>query len=261
MRSPSGNLHRCIELSRSFLAIDFENRQLAADFIGVSTHTIRRWLKGAPPPIGQSFWSACLFFDLLGYKVSEYDDLPDLYKSAIRAFTYGLDEPDVVATYFAHEGKNPSSSLYRRFREKAAMTEEVEGRAASMLYSAEVSEMIREAEHSWLERFKRYPVVAGAEGAAAKEASVSSPVTKLKAKAEKTEEPSFDLMIETLAGLVHAMQPLAKYLESDNFSAAERDLVREKVGQKKLFKLSNILARLCGEEAREIGRGGTNERK
>lgn len=260
MKSPSGNLRRCLALSHSVLAAEFANRQLVAEFTGVSTGTVRRWLKNSHIPIGHSFWSACLFFDLIGYRVTEYSGLPDLYKSAIKVFTYGADSPDSVATYFGHDGINTASLLYRRFRENTALTEAVEQQAASILNSEVLVELITEIETSWIDRLESFRVSTEVDQIpVVKDPTVSSEPnvrTRPKAKVKKAEMAQFELLAQTFAGLVATMQPLARYLESDQFSATERDIVRETAGQKNLFELSNVLSRLCSERARAIGGGG-----
>ncbi len=64
-----------------------------------------------------------------------------------------------------------------------------------------------------------------------------------------------DSVVQPLASLLEAASPLARELESDDYSDAERQRLRELVGFEDFFELTNLLHRLGGRRAREIYRG------
>ena len=53
------------------------------------------------------------------------------------------------------------------------------------------------------------------------------------------------------------MLPLAEYVESDACTPEERKLLRALAGIDGVFRLANVLNRLCGEKVRELGRKGS----
>ena len=67
---------------------------------------------------------------------------------------------------------------------------------------------------------------------------------------DKTTDPDRRLLLQTFADLVDVMLPLAKHLNSSNITSQERAKLRELTGKDGIFKLSNLLNRLCSETAR-----------
>jgi hypothetical protein len=61
--------------------------------------------------------------------------------------------------------------------------------------------------------------------------------------------------IKALAALILAIRPLAKQLVSDQHSAEERRLLREKTSDDDISRTANALNQLCGERARAVIRG------
>jgi hypothetical protein len=61
---------------------------------------------------------------------------------------------------------------------------------------------------------------------------------------------SSDQIIENLAALLSAVYPLAKRVEADDFSNADRERLRALIGEDQFFKLTNALTRLSGTKAR-----------
>lgn len=61
-----------------------------------------------------------------------------------------------------------------------------------------------------------------------------------------------DLIAAHLAALLQSAFPLAKHLESDAFNAQDRSRFRQLIGEDTLFKLTNALTRLSGDQARSL---------
>ena len=57
-------------------------------------------------------------------------------------------------------------------------------------------------------------------------------------------------MINDIAALVLELLPKVELAVSDSFSPRDREKIRSRSGEDGVFRLSNILNRLCGERAR-----------
>ena len=84
------------------------------------------------------------------------------------------------------------------------------------------------------------------------------PVTKDVPAAKSTSEPTRATIAlsppQTLASLLGAALPLARYLESDECTPEVRSKFRSLLGAENLFDLSNLLNALCSERSRKEGR-------
>lgn len=59
-------------------------------------------------------------------------------------------------------------------------------------------------------------------------------------------------IIQPLASLLQLALPLARVLESDDYSDEDRQRLRELVGADEFFELTNLLHRLSGRHARRV---------
>lgn len=87
--------------------------------------------------------------------------------------------------------------------------------------------------------------------------SHQAPVTQVDASHEVVDVTKItsydpDLIAGHLAALLQSAFPLAKHLESDAFTTEDRARFRTRIGDETLFKLTNALTRLSGDQARSL---------
>ena len=228
-------------------------RELLAQFTkSDSKRTLQRWFDGSNLPVGGKKWSAVVFFQLLGYKVAEFEKNRPVYQRAIEMFTLDLATSEEVATAFQLTGVDPKNRMYRVFDGNYDIRPE---RLRSIIkFTNSQMEDIGIAKDLFLEVYGELmvskPSLTTALPAPEKLTGVKI-VTNVPSKKQVVP----DVMIDTLANLIRAMLPLAALVASDTFTASDRALLRERAHGDGVFRLSNILDQLCGERARtqEIG--------
>lgn len=69
---------------------DLDTRYTLAEFAGVQESTVRRWQVGGNMPKGSPLLKVRVFLDLIGYKVKEFSELPELARQFAQLIAFGL---------------------------------------------------------------------------------------------------------------------------------------------------------------------------
>lgn len=223
-------------------------RKIIADFCGVGESTVYRWLKGGAKPVGEPLIRLRFYLEFLGYDVAELRSLAPEVRDAARLCGFSIASISEVAQLVGYAGGRAGVDvLLTVFRGTAGASKEKleEFKSFSKAYgepfaskqkSTKKVQMLGVA----LPRAEHVPEVSPKAVAAAQSILRPKPVSDRES------------VIESLAGSVRAMIPLARLISSDEFSAEERARVRELSGTTHVFDLANLLYNLCGERARNM---------
>lgn len=208
---------------------DNKNRKLFKNLVQVNTHTIKRWTDGLNMPLGESWIRLQVALDFMGYSVIEFENLPEPVRNVLRLIAFGvLTQNDVIAEL------GLSRSHAQRFLRGDLPPTPAVVATLSDLWD-EYSSLLEECQ----EEYRSLMLV----------------LNEPEAKVEITPGVKADRgrLIKTLAEQINAMLPNAVAANSNECTPEERRLLRRLTGEGYLFRLSNALAGLCGETAREIG--------
>lgn len=198
-----------------------------ATFTGANERTVRDWLLGRVPPVGKFIVKARYFLEQQRYAVSELKQLDPLVHELGRLMAHGAIGFDEAVKALGVPGDRYLLRI-------------LHGGIVSMARATWVDAARKLVE----ERRDRMPVqYSRATAGPAKRLVISSaPGGRLSER---------ELVLQALAGLVQLTIPLAERALSNSFSPEERARLRESTGGDGIFRLSNLLNRLCGEKARE----------
>lgn len=213
------------------------NRKLLRSFIpAVDIRTIERWLSGAAKPVGENLIRVRIFLDAIGYRVSELEKLDPPVLDACKIVAFDIASVDDIVGELGYPSAiGARSQTFRVLIGHARVLNNRLTRLKSFTESA--SDLVQEQEKSFSKRFsvpKKEPAL---------------PAQKPRAPSPMGENRN-DAVIAALAAMTRAMLPLAELALSDEFSAEERQKIRDLSGGDGVFRLSNKLNRLCGERAR-----------
>ena len=226
----------------------FENRKLIADFAGVESPAVYRWFRAGKPPLGESLLRLRFYMEFLGYEVAETEALDPVIRDAARLCAFRVISMSETASLVGYPaGVSGMNMLHRVFHGKNGVHSEKLEHFKSLvdLYAEQLPERQR-ATPKLLKGSVR--VTPPMESQAASRPSVVHPLrTNLRPTPQLR-----DALIESLAGSVKGMIPLAQAISSDDFTPEERARLRELAGGNGVFNLANLLYRLCGERARKM---------
>ena len=242
-----GSTEACLDHLRIAIDDDYvAKRHVLGLFVGVGDQTIRRWFKKELHPVGEGLIRLRFYLEFLGYEVEELELLDRRVRDIARIYAFGvitlqfiLDETNFSA------GSNGTSVLLSVFRGVRGISNSKYAQLVALteLYSGKLA----------AKQAKTKKVLLGNGTAVAKPVLVITPPAALPPRlAAYQPQGSHLALIESLAGLVKAAIPLARELESDEFTAEDRALVRELAGGDGVHRLANMLFRICGERARGL---------
>ncbi len=245
-----GNTMECLaHLEKAISDDHLAKREILATFVGVESANVRRWFNGTVKPAGEPLLRLRFYLEFLGYQVEEIQKLAPAVRDTARLLAFRVVSlSDIVGLVGYPEGRGGTDSLLATLRGMRGVSEERLAHFVSLveLYRGQLPEKQRATRRVQLSSVPR--VSAEAEPPAVVRSSVVQPLRPASRQAPGTH----DALIESLAGSVKAMIPLARAISSDDFTPDERARLRELAGSDGVFTLANLLYRLCGERARKI---------
>jgi hypothetical protein len=247
MHAISGTTERCIaHLAKAIKGRDFyEKRKQIAIFADVADSTVHDWFSENRMPVGEPLIRLRFYLEFLGYHVEEVQSMPQTLRDAARLYAFGIASLSEIADLVGYGGEeeNAKDTLMRVFRGARNVSPERLRQFGSFveLYGDRFEEKRRAV-----------PKVLSltdteAHSQRATEHHGAPTVTRSASHALGNQSA----VVESFAGLITAMLPLAEYVLSDSFTAAQRSRVRELAGGGKgVSRLSNLFTQLSGEAAR-----------
>lgn len=236
---------------------DFVTRSephILCEFIGVVPSTVHAWAKGKHPAQGVNLIRLWHFLAAAGYDSPEMEKLHPYTKYAGELLAYSIVTIGEVGQIFGVKKVQSTHQHLRGMHQTAHPAFELDELKA--LYDEQLQK----------EKKKLREQLAGAEGS-------QEPETMARGPAHSTEPtttavsmgsvPPTDMLfarnkeagIMTLATLLSSALPLARNINSDSCSPADRSRLRDLLGEGGVFELSNILNALCSERARTDMKG------
>lgn len=245
MKLVEGNTERCLaHLAKAIEGRDFfEKRKTIADFAGVSDDSVHRWFKEGRMPVGEQLVRMRFYLEFLGYKVSELNELDEQVRNAARLFAFGVASLSEIADLLGYVGKSGTDTLLRIFRgARGTSSEKIEQFESFIeLYGAKLNDKKRTVSK----------VLHVTDGDSHSQRTTDHFGASAAIRSTSHVAGNQTAVVESFAGLITAMLPLAEYVLSDSFTAAQRSRVRELAGGGKgVSRLSNLFTQLSGEAAR-----------
>lgn len=225
-----------------------EHRRSLARFTGASyDNSVVYWLAGKYLPVGLNKWKTIAFFHLIGYPINEFDSLQPDYQTALVLLGCGLTDPKELGGVFGYSGPQVTSQLFVVLSNNTELS--AEKQATIKAFVAEHQDVMAETKASVRKQYQNVlyqPVVPVAPSVAplpAPREIAPADITGLDPRSAAA----------SLAYQIKAMLPLAEFLESDAVSDSVRDELRMLSAPDAggVFKLANILHRLCGPRGRD----------
>lgn len=239
-----GNTVACLKHLAIAIGNDTAKRDVIARFADVDSSTVRRWFKDERTPIGEPLVRTRFYLELLGYDVEELQALDAVVRDAARMFSFGVASiPEIVQLVGYTEGRSGIETVIAVFRGAQGISRKKHKDLEAFV------EMNREIFAEKKRMVKRIEI------GTVNQLPVRSVQSALSPRQRFGECSPLDLrriFIESAAKQVLVLLPLMRAIESDAFSAEERTLLRELSGGDGVFKLANILTRLCGERTRAM---------
>ncbi len=227
-------------------------RNQVCTLLRISASTGHAWFARQILPTGVNMFKLQLLLEVCGFEIKERQNLTPLSRaladqvalnvlSVGRAASFiGSDEDKIVALASGREGASPDR----------------------ISRTTELVEMEKPAAESRMEFFrqslKKFGVVFAQEAPSQEtvrvDADMQVPTSTLSPSAPPlASDTDRTHAVHALAHLVLGIKHLAARVASDEFTPAERDMLRRMTGNglsNAIFDLSNIFHRLCGERAR-----------
>lgn len=223
-----------------FAAQEFDRdpKKAVADFFGIVLQpTVSRWFTRFSGT-GENLLKARYFLELYGYKPTELADVPACVQDLGRLYAYSIASFEDITEVFAFSGESPREQAFRVLLGKLGTSKERMQRICE--YVEPLSGLIAERRDQWVADLPKRVQHATAD------APAPTAILPLRKKGPDVREA----IVISAATQVKALLPLCELLLSDEFSADERNHFRDLSGGDGVFKLANILHRLCGEKAR-----------
>lgn len=206
------------------------------DFLGIKNwDTMKSWERGANAPVGEPELRLQHLLAFLGYEVAELEVLKPLIRAAAALVAFQVLSLEEIVTLM---GVN-RQGVYGILKDGHGTSQAVEDRLATLVQQRGQELADKQAVLAALRASVKLTSSNG-------EASSLAPARPAPATTGVS-----GVQVADLAIYIRVMLPLAETLTSDRFTAADRARVRELAGADNVFTLSNLLAQLCGEQARE----------
>lgn len=197
-----------------------------AMFTGANERTVRDWLLGCVPPVGKFIVKARYFLAEQRYAVSELEQLDPLVRELGWLIAHGTISFNEAVEVLGVPG---DSYLLRILH----------GRIASMARASWVDAARKLVE----ERRDRIPAERGRPAAVPAKGAAAPPASSGRFSER-------EIVLNTLATLITAAQPLAELVLSDKFTTQDRQALRTRTGGDGIYGFANMMDRLCSEMAR-----------
>lgn len=245
----TGTTAEClVHLAQATKVDHFAKRKVIASFAGVGDSTVYRWFRGVMQPVGEPLLRLRFYMEFLGYNVQELQALNPPVRDTARLFAFGITTLSEIAQLVGYsEGRGGTDTLLAVFRGTHGVSKQRLEQFTSFveLYGEQLPEKKRATQKIQLNGTARAE-------ADVDQAPVRPTVVQTLRPASQKPPSSREALIESLAGSVKALIPLARAISSDDFTAEDRARVRELAGGDGVFTLANLLYRLCGERARKM---------
>lgn len=205
-------------------------------FCQCARQTIRDWTLGQPP-IGTNLIRVRYFLVADGYAVSEIEKLHPLVRELGQLLAYGVLSLDAIRQEMGYSNtKDVLATLH--------------GKQRPNNFEQRISRLVNKYRPSIAQRLRDNQHIHSIPAPAASRTSPTGRRPEAKPSIVGSHPIDKRSVVESLAALIRAGLPLAELIESDVFSDQDRRQLRVLTGQNGVFRLANILNRLCGEEAR-----------
>ncbi len=213
-------------------------------FTGTTVHpTVHRWLRGTAVPIGENAIGVRYYLELLGYEISENPRDPVLQEIG-RMVAYDIATVEDLCKEVGAVTDYGRNLMLAALLGRAPISDDrlavLESFALSFrdIIDEKKREIIAQLPHRMSQTKPAEPIA---------QRPTPSPILV-------TTTPSSDKLsvslVTSLAHLVQAAIPLAEIVNSDKCSPEDRKKLRDLAGGNGVFRLANLLNRLCGEKAR-----------
>lgn len=198
------------------------------EFTGAPPQTVRRWVKGKCKPMGIFLVRLRYFLESRGYPLESLEKLaPEVRDYGMLIACGRVSVEEAVRSL----GITSQPYLFRILRGDI--------KSSSHVWAKKMREVV-----------KGHGQTTGRGVSKSAEETVQAKVSLSKSGVKVTSDRQ--LILLALSKQISAMLPLAERVASDKFSVEDRRMLREMAGDGVIFRLSNLLTKLCGERAREI---------
>ena len=223
-----------------------DKRKAVEQFIGLKGEgTVRRWFNQGILPAGENLVRFRFYLEFLGYEVVELANLKKPIRDASRLLAFRVVELGALIDALGFGGVKSG---------KDQVLQILHGQRGTSKNRLQIlAAYVKKHEHLLSQKQEGVPKLRfrGKELGEERVPQTSTDRTRKRAANGTGKE----VLLQSLAGMVLAMQPLAEMAVSDAFSPKDRQLIRELAGGDGVFRLSTSLNRLCNELARrEFGR-------
>lgn len=238
----NGTTEQCLH-HLAATAFDRDPGEALASFVGATKHpTVDRWFSNRAKPVGEYLLKIRYFLELLGYHVNELEMLDPTVRDAGRLVAFSIIEPDDLAKEFGYRAtENAKDSMMRVLFGKSVPSADKIEKARQMLDAC--ADLVEEKRR---EIIGNLPVPKKAGNGQDRDQRIAAVAPAHVPRRQDRNES----VIDALANMVKAMIPIADLVLSDDFSPEQRKNLRERADVDGVFRLSNLLNRLCGERAR-----------
>ncbi len=216
--------------------------QSISDLVNVSNNTIVAWLADEYPAKGENLVTLWHVLEAIGFDSPEMDDLPrfNRYLGELFAFSViGINEVKELCNV------SNSQTALQILRGQPPMHPALNYTELIAMYSDQLTEKKRDA------LLKLTPISdsISQSGNQTQARQTNEPVNVASAIQIGYTNDNGVLMAATVLGQA---LPIVRHLISDECTPADRNRVRELLGEGTMFELSNYFESLCSERARQI---------
>jgi hypothetical protein len=225
-------------------------RKKVADFVGAGESAVYRWFSGKNPPVGEGLIKIRFYLEHQGYEVKELAGLRPEVRDAARLYAFGILTLSELVVLFGHPpGRGGLDTLLSVFRGMEGISSERAQlyREFISAYAEQLPAKQQELQKIELNSNKDVPAVSLVRLGASERSKPKPAQLTL-----RTSIDSHEAIMVAFSGQVKALIPLAELIESDTFTPEQRARTRELAGGDGVFKVANMLFRLCGERARNM---------
>lgn len=248
MKSFRGTTAQCLtHLANAVAGPNFnEKRAVIADFTGVGEGTVQRWFTDESFPVGEALIRLRFYLEFLGYHVTELQSLNESIRKAARLFAFGIASITEIANLVGYKGNEKSANnilIYVLRGMQGVQANKIKQFDSFVELHGSQLEEKRRTTSNVLNMSAIHPHSPQASEHRATPTKIQSVHHEVSGNQSA--------VIESLAGMISAILPLAEYVLSDSFTAGQRACVRERAsGGKGVSRLSHLLTQLSGEAAR-----------
>lgn len=234
MKPTRGNTKQCLSHFEKAICVrdSIKKRKMIADFVGIGGIAVYNWLRQNRLPVGETLIRLRFYLEHQGYEVAELEELPRPIRDAARLFAFRISSLSEIGEIvgYTSSGRNLVDTLLATFCGKQGVSKQKLEQFASFveLYGDRLEEKKQAVPNLVHGNTRLYKT------------TIDQQTSKVTGNQS--------VVIESFAGFITAMLPIAEYVLSDSFTANQRTQVRElAAGGKGVSRLSNLLTQLSCE--------------